>query len=333
MDKEVRVETPKSNLTFCLIDKFERFLEWNRLLSAITLLQKAVFNFKSKKIDLQQKSKIEHKVDAERFIIKQQPQSYMEKLSCFKEKRLLPKNSSIRALNSYLDRHGILRVGGRLNKSCLPIEETNPIILPRKGHVSLLITRFCHSQVKHQGRIFTEAALRNCGYWIVGAKRLISSAISSCVKCKKLRGVMSHQLMADLPEDRLRPGPPFTSVGIDTFGPWSVCTRKTRGGTACSKRWALMFTCLTTRSVHIEVIEDMSTSSFINALRRFIAMIGQVKLIRSDQSSNFVGAENSLQLHVINDEDEQVSRFSIIQELHGNSIRPICCIWEESGSV
>jgi hypothetical protein len=48
--------------------------------------------------------------------------------------------------------------------------------------------------------------------------------------------------MADLPEDRLTPGPPFSAVGVDTFGPWNVTTRRTRGGAAQSKRWAIIFT-------------------------------------------------------------------------------------------
>ncbi|XP_077137327.1 uncharacterized protein LOC143800756 [Ranitomeya variabilis] len=100
--------------------------------------------------------------------------------------------------------------------------------------------------------------------------------------------------MADLPADRLSPDPPFTSVGLDVFGPWSVVTRRTRGGQANSKRWAVMFTCMSIRAVHIEVIESLDTSSFINALRRFIAIRGPIKHIRSDRGTNFVGAAKEL---------------------------------------
>ncbi len=76
--------------------------------------------------------------------------------------------------------------------------------------------------------------------------------------------------MADLPTDRLSAEPPFTNVGLDVFGPWSVSARKTRD--AESKRWAVLFTCLNIRAIHIEVIEYLNTSSFINALRRFLAI-------------------------------------------------------------
>lgn len=96
--------------------------------------------------------------------------------------------------------------------------------------------------------------------------------------------------MADLPADRLTPEPPFTTVGLDVFGPWTIMTRHTRGGSAKSKRWAVLFTCMSTRAVHIELLETMSTDSFINALRRFFSIHGPVKLLRSDRGTNFVAA-------------------------------------------
>jgi hypothetical protein len=96
--------------------------------------------------------------------------------------------------------------------------------------------------------------------------------------------------MADLPADRLSMDPPFTNVGVDTFGPWEVKVRKTRGGQASSKRWVIIFTCLSIRAVHFEVVEDMSASAFINAFRRFTSIRGPVRCLRSDCGTNFTGA-------------------------------------------
>lgn len=102
--------------------------------------------------------------------------------------------------------------------------------------------------------------------------------------------------MSDLPVERLTVAPPFTYVGVDVFGPWEVTARKTRGGQANSKRWAVMFSCMCSRAVHIEVIEAMSSSSFINALRRFFAIRGPVKQLHSDRGTNFVGASRELKM-------------------------------------
>lgn len=116
--------------------------------------------------------------------------------------------------------------------------------------------------------------------------------------------------MSDLPDDRLIPGQhPFTSVGVDIFGPWDVITRKTRGSSANSKRWAALFTCLVIRAVHIEVLVEMSSSSFINALRRFTAIRGKVKLFRSDRGTNFVGAIDPLRIDAICVEDTPVKQY------------------------
>lgn len=56
-----------------------------------------------------------------------------------------------------------------------------------------------------------------------------------------LRGKLEQQKKADLPADRLTPTPPFPFVGVDTFGPWSIATRRTRGDVANAKRWAIIF--------------------------------------------------------------------------------------------
>lgn len=130
----------------------------------------------------------------------------------------------------------------------------------------------------------------------MGGKRAISRVIFNCVTCRKLRGRQQEQIMAELPEDRLSTDPPFAYVGLDVFGPWPVTVRKTRGGQSDAKRWAVIFTCMSTRAIHIEIIESMDTSSFINALRRFFAIRGSVKLLRSDCGTNFVSACKELQI-------------------------------------
>jgi hypothetical protein len=100
--------------------------------------------------------------------------------------------------------------------------------------------------------------------------------------------------MADLPPDRLETPPPFTNVSFDVFGPWIIHTRKLRGGAANSKRWGLVFTCLNSHAIHIEVIETMDASSFICALRCFLSIHGLVSILRCDQGTNFIGGKSKL---------------------------------------
>ena len=87
--------------------------------------------------------------------------------------------------------------------------------------------------------------------------------------------------MSDLPQERLLPDlPPFTNTGVDYFGPLEI-----KRGRAVVKRWGVIFTCMTSRAVHIEVANSLDTSSCINALRRFISSRRQVKRLRSDNGT------------------------------------------------
>ena len=227
------------------------------------------------------------------------------------QRKPISAKSSILKLNPFLDKRRILRVGGRLNKAERCLEANNPVLIAGKSTVANLLVHhlMIHEQGQHQGRYFTEGAIRSHGFRITGAKRLSSTVLYKCVKCRKLKGKQEHQKMADLPIDRVTPAPPFSSVSVDTFRPWTVVTRKTRGGQAHNKRWAIIFTCLTTRGIHIEMIEDMSSSSFIHALRRFISLRGPVKEFRSDRGTNFVGATDGLRINRVNVEDGQISNF------------------------
>ena len=98
--------------------------------------------------------------------------------------------------------------------------------------------------------------------------------------------------MADLPLDRTEVFSPFTNVGFYVFDPWAVPTRKTRGGGGVNaKRWGLVFRCLSSRAIHIEVLETVDSNAFICVLRRFFALRGHTKLLRYDRGTNFVGAK------------------------------------------
>ncbi|KAK3082438.1 hypothetical protein FSP39_009290 [Pinctada imbricata] len=310
-DRELRPEisTKKTAVRDSLATKFDRYGSWRGLVDSLSYLKRCIAMKKGNDIDPSIRD-IQSRKDTEDTIIRITQQHYFDtEMECLRRDKPISRSSSILSLNPTVDGDGILRVGGRLNKSNLPLESKNPILVPGKSHIAELLVRHYHGKAKHQGRFLTEGAIRSAGYWIIGAKRLVSSIVKKCVICKVLRGSPQHQIMADLPEVRVTPAPPFSSVGVDIFGPWSVIARKTRGGQAESKRWAILFTCLYTRAVHIELVEEMSTSAFINALRRFISLRGSVKEFRSDRGTNFVGSIDVLNVDGLFVEQTEVRDF------------------------
>ncbi|XP_071486763.1 uncharacterized protein [Diadema antillarum] len=188
-------------------------------------------------------------------------------------------------LDPFKDDDGILRVGGRLRRSDISFESKHPAILPQT-HLTKLIVSQCHADVAHGGRGMTINHLRMKGIWILGCSNFVAKFIFQCVTCRRLRQPPQLQKMADLPKDRLTPAPPFTYAGVDCFGPWLI-----KEGRKELKRYGLIFTCMASRAVHIEVLNALTTDAFINALRRFISVRGPVKQLRCDRGTNFVGAE------------------------------------------
>lgn len=122
-----------------------------------------------------------------------------------------------------------------------------------------------------------------------------------CVTCRRFRAKVQQQKMADLPADRLTPTLPFTYCGVDYFGPWYVKERHKE-----LKRYGVLFTCLATRAIHLEVANSLETDSYINTLRCFICKRGPVRQMRSDNGSNFIGAWRELKEALAEMDPDQV---------------------------
>ena len=86
--------------------------------------------------------------------------------------------------------------------------------------------------------------------------------------------------MGDISEERPQKLPPFTYCGLDMLCPFTLKCRRTEFNTT--------FTCLAGGAVYLEVANTMDTDSFIQGIRRFIGKRGNVRMLRSDNGSNFM---------------------------------------------
>lgn len=71
--------------------------------------------------------------------------------------------------------------------------------------------------------------------------------------------VVGQMEMPNLPSDHFSTEPPFTNMGLNVFDPCNIFYHRTRGGAVNYKRWAVLFTCLSIRAVHIKLIVSMNT--------------------------------------------------------------------------
>jgi hypothetical protein len=152
----------------------------------------------------------------------------------------------------------------------------------------------------------THNNVRSSGFWIIGGRSAVASHIS---KCRKLRGSLQEQKMADLPEDRLDPAPPFTYSAVDYFGPGLI-----KEGRRQVKRYGVLFTCLASRAIHLETANSLDTSSFLNAYRRFIGRRGPVRHLRSDRGTNCVGYKNELK-EALTEMNQEAIKLKLMEEI------------------
>ncbi|KAK3544494.1 hypothetical protein QTP86_013150 [Hemibagrus guttatus] len=185
---------------------------------------------------------------------------------------------------------GLIRVGGRLRRVA-GIEDSvlHPVVLDPNHPVTRLIIHYYDHQLHHSGseRLFAE--IRRY-YWILRGRKAVHRFQHDCLECQRWRAQPTIPKMADLPSARLRlHKPAFHSCGVDCFGPMLV-----KIGRQTEKRWGILFKCLTTRAVHLDLLSSMSTDSFLMALRRFVARRGTPAELWSDQGTNFRGGEREL---------------------------------------
>ena len=180
-------------------------------------------------------------------------------------KYLINKSTSLprhlRKLNPFVDDDGLIRVYGRLKSSNLDYNAKHPILIDCKSPVLDVFLEYIHRKSGHFGKEYMLSQIRSTLH-LVGATSLIKKILNKCIPCRKVHGKTSTQFMANLPAERLDDTlPPFSNTGTDYFGPISV----SRGRGRCKeKRYGVIFTCLVSRAIHLEIAYSLDTDSFIN---------------------------------------------------------------------
>lgn len=203
----------------------------------------------------------------------------------------LPLPRQLRKLDPFLDEQGVLRVGGRLARSGLEYEHKHPALLPRHSRFTNLIIDAIHVESCHAG-VNTMHCLITQQFWILSVKRAIRNCLSKCVPCYRTSPTPLEPFMSDLPKVRVNQAKPFSIVGVDYGGPFSIKAGRHRGA-KISKAYLCLFVCFTTKALHLEVASDLSTEAFIATLRRFVGRRGRVNIIHSDRGTNFIGAKST----------------------------------------
>ncbi|XP_062714134.1 uncharacterized protein LOC134290921 [Aedes albopictus] len=279
-----------------LID-VRRFSNWNRLLRTTAYLLRAVKMFRTRGQSgpltseelLQAESLLWRQVQYETFHDEYCVLEF-NKANPEKEQKRIEKGSPLYEQSPFMDDVGVIRMNSRIGAaSTVPFGTKYPIILPKDHYLTALLVDSYHRRYKHQNRetVFNEIRQQ---FRIPKLRPLIQRVARNCQSCKLQKSTPRPPIMAPLPKARLTPHiRAFSHTGVDYFGPILV-----KQGRSLVKRWVALFTCLTTRAVHLEIVHSLSTQSCVMAIRRFVARRGSPSDLYSDNGTCFRGASNLL---------------------------------------
>ncbi|XP_073764218.1 uncharacterized protein [Danio rerio] len=231
-------------------------------------------------------------IEAEKLLLVQaQSDSFPYEVKALKTAQSLPSDSRLISLAPEFDEAtGLIRVGGRLRRTdSLDLDSIHPIVLDPGHPVTKLLIKETDQRLLHPGSERVLAELRR-QYWVLRGREAIRKHQHTCRDCQFWRAKPQTPQMADLPSSRLQLyKPPFYSTGVDCFGPFTV-----KVGRRQEKRWGVLYKCMTTRCVHLDLLEQLDTDAFLLSLRRFIARRGKPMELLCDNGTNFVGGDREL---------------------------------------
>ena len=172
-----------------------------------------------------------------------QAESFPQEVAALKSKQHVSSKSKLVSLSPFLDEHGIVRAGGRIERADIPFCSRHPIVLSPDHEFTRLIIMNFHERLKHEGVDHVRNELRQ-QYWILRCRATVRKILHQCSYCRRRRAKPVPPMMASLPYDRLQIAPPFSKVGVDFFGPLRVKYLRKQ-----EKRYGCLFTCLVTRAI------------------------------------------------------------------------------------
>ena len=179
--------------------------------------------------------------------------------------RKLNELKSLRKLRPCVDPDLMLGVEGRLeNLWILTVDTRHPFIIPSRHALARLIVLNEHILAGHAGPLYTLMQTRQ-QFWIIFGNGSVKHYITDCGECALQRAKPVRQILSDLPSFRvIRANKPFYICGTYLLGPIMY-----RQGRSDCKAWGLLFTCLSTRYLHVEIVTALDLNNFLLAFSRF----------------------------------------------------------------
>ncbi|XP_052256360.1 uncharacterized protein LOC127861714 [Dreissena polymorpha] len=249
----------------------EKYSKYSTLLRVTAYVRRIISNCRQSSTKITgELTSTEIEVAEQRWLLACQGSSFVEEITSLKSKT--PKRHPlVRQLRLFVDDTGIIRCGGRIHNASVADVTRFPYILPRQHKLTNLIVQDAHENQLPAGTNATATQ-----YWIPAIRQCVRSVLRKYVSCKRVQGKSCKPVESPLLQKyRIEESPPFSVTGVDLTGALNV-----RDRTGCqTKVYICLFTCASTRAVHLEIVQDLSQDSFMQAFRRFASRRSLSKIV------------------------------------------------------
>jgi len=260
----------------------DRFSSLDKLLRVTANVFKFVALLKKKP-----KSDLDLRNDAKHYWIKQEQTKFFPDEISFLHKPTKCVPNLVNNLNLFLDEKYLLRSRGRLGKSQYhAVEVKDPVLLPKSSFLTTLFVEDFHRRCKHLGVSATLVRIRNSGYWIPKGRMTVKTILSKCIVCQKINNyAFKYPVTNDYIANKVNFIRAFEHTGVDFTSHVYV-----KFDDKLKKMYILVYTCINTRALHIEILPDLTCENFLLSFIRFSNRYGSPAKVYSDNASTFLQA-------------------------------------------
>uniref|UniRef100_A0AC34FHU9 Integrase catalytic domain-containing protein n=1 Tax=Panagrolaimus sp. ES5 TaxID=591445 RepID=A0AC34FHU9_9BILA len=202
------------------------------------------------------------------------------------EQEICIKPNDVKEFKLKKDENGLYRTHCRFDHA--DMINAHPIFIPKTSSIAKMIVMDAHDELQHAGVPHTLVKVRET-YWIPAGRATVKRCLSKCSACKIWKSKSFElPIMPQLPGSRVKRSKPFENVGVDYCGPFKIKSKN-------EKAWVILFTCFTTRLIHLEVVETMTAEDFLLSFRNFVGRCGKPKYVLSDNAKQFKTAAKALE--------------------------------------
>ena len=234
-------------------------------------------------------------------LFREQCESFPDVISYFSDPTKTPLKqvpNLVHQLNPFKDSNGLIRIKCKISHIGKQFEDF-PILMSKTSHVTNMIINDIHKMFNHAGKYTVISELRK-NFYVPSCFSTVRKNLKSCTICRRLNQSTVNLNQNDYRDFRSSPERiPFRNVFVDYIGPINIRIKGTP-----TKVYLLIFSCLFSRAIDLQICLDLSVKNYLRAIQRQIYKHGMMSLLLSDAGTNIVSASKIIARQMDNEDTQ-----------------------------